>query len=305
LRILQKKGAKEVPLEDRGLLKACNLLSKNTKLLTVAGLLLFGKAEIIKRHFPHFRVDIIRIKGTEWGKDKDPFLSQDLRGNLIFLRNQILDVVDRFFLTPFKLGKELTRVEDDPFKKALREALGNLLMHQNYFHPSPSQIRIYNNRIEFYNPGYSLKDPNTFESPGSELRNSLVAPLFYDLGWAETKGTGFKTEILVLKRLGFPEPSWINDEKNDTFTIIFPYPAEQVTPQVTPQVEVRDRMAKILTFCEEPRSLKELMEFLNLKDRKNFTNQILNPLLKKEYIKRTIPDKLRSRFQRYITVKKK
>jgi len=127
----------------------------------------------------------------------------------------------------------------------------------------------------------------------------------YYLGWAETKGTGFKTEILVLKRLGFPEPSWINDEKNDTFTIIFPYPAEQVTPQVTPQAEVRDRMAKILTFCEEPRSSKELMEFLNLKDRKNFANQILNPLLKKEYIKRTIPDKLRSRFQRYITVKKK
>lgn len=124
-------------------------------------------------------------------------------------------------------------------------------------------------------------------------------------GWAETKGTGFKTEILVLKRLGFPEPSWINDEKNDTFTIIFPYPAEQVTPQVTPQVEVRDRVMRILTFCEEPRSSKEMMEFLNLKDRKNFTNQILNPLLKKEYIKRTIPDKLRSRFQRYITVKKK
>jgi len=37
--------------------------------------------------------------------------------------------------------------------------------------------------------------------------------------WPEdeaTKGTGFKTEILILKRLGFPKPGWINDEKNET-----------------------------------------------------------------------------------------
>jgi ATP-dependent DNA helicase RecG len=279
LRKLQKKDAREV-------------------------LLLFGKKEAIGRYLPHFRVDIIRIKGTQWSKDKEPFLSQDLKGNLISLRTQILDNLDRFFLTPFKLSNGLTRIEDDPFKKALREAVSNLLMHQNYFHPSPCQIRIYNDRIEFYNPGYSLKDPGTFASPGSELRNSLIAPVFYDLGWAETKGTGFKTQILVLKSLGFPQARWINDEKNDTFTIIFPYPADQVTPQVTPQVEIRDRIAKILRYCEKPRALKEMMNFIGLKDRKNFIEQILSPLLEQGRLERTIPDKPRSRFQKYVTVKK-
>ncbi len=304
LRKLHKEDAKEIYLKDKELLKAYNLLSKDSKHLTIAGLLLFGKSNLIKRFFSHFRIDVIRIKGTEWGKDKDPFLSVDLQGNLINLRSQSLDILNRLFLTPFKLDKNLTRVEDDPFKKALREALSNLLMHQNYFHPSPSQIRIYNNRIEFYNPGYSLKDPNTFDTPGSELRNALIAPVFYDLGWAETKGTGFKTEILVLREKGFPRIKWINDEKNDTFTIIFPYPIEQVTPQViphvTPQVEIRDRIARVLKFCEKPHTLKEIMNFLGLKDRKNFIYQVLNPLLKKGYLRRTIPDKPRSRFQKYV-----
>ncbi|MCK5215418.1 MAG: putative DNA binding domain-containing protein [Candidatus Omnitrophica bacterium] len=304
LRILQKDDAKEVSLKDKDLLKAYNLISKDGKHLTVAGLLLFAKTTIVKRYVSHFRVDVIRIKGTEWGKDKDPFLSHDYFGNILTLRTQILDTVDQFFLKPFKLGKNLTRIEKDPFKKALREALSNLLMHQNYFHPSPCQIRIYNDRIEFYNPGYSLKDPKTFETPGSELRNSLIAPVFYDLGWAETKGTGFRTEILSLKQLGFPEAKWINDEKNDTFTIVFPYPSDQVADQVTDQVELRDKMAKILKYCEEPRFLKEIMTFVDLKHRANFKKQILFPLLEGKYLKRTIPDKPSSRFQKYVVTKK-
>mgnify|MGYP000129568285 CR=1 FL=1 len=211
--------------------------------------------------------------------------------------------------TPFKLDKNLTRVGDDPFKKALREALSNLLMHQNYFHPSPSQIRIYNDRIEFYNPGYSLKNPDEYEDPGSELRNALIAKVFYDLGWAETKGTGFRTAILSLKTAGYPPAIWKNDEKNDTFTIIFPYPTDQVTDQVTAQVtaqvEMRDRIAKLLKFCEEPRSLREMMHFLRLKHRVYFLKNILQPLLKEGHLARTIPEKPRSRFQKYVTVRKK
>ena len=312
LRKLQKEDAHEISLKNSDLLKAYNLVSRNNK-LTIAGLLLFGKAKAIRQYFPHFRVDIIRIKGLQWGKDRDPFLSRDLQGSLIYLRTQILDILDRFFLTPFKLGKNLTRIEDDPFKKAIREAVGNLLMHQNYLHKSPSQIRIYNDRIEFYNPGYSLKDPEKFDTPGSELRNTLIASVFYDLGWAETKGTGFQTKIMALKKSGFPDIKWVNDEANDTFTLILPYPIESITPQVTPQVTlqvgeqiaVRDRIAKILIYCKEPRSLREMMDFLGLKDRKNFLKQILNPLLSDGYLERTIPDKPRSRFQKYIAVNKK
>jgi len=314
-RKLKREGAPETDLDIEDLLQAYNLLSDGIP--NIAGLLLFGKESEIKRRFPHFRVDIIRIKGTEWGKDRDPFLSVDLIGNLIYLRAQIVDHLDRFFLTPFKLDQELSRIDVDPFKNALREATTNLLMHQNYFHHSPSQIIIYNDRIEFRNPGYSLKDPEKFNIPGSEIRNSLIAPVFYDLGWAETKGTGIRTQILALKDLGYPEVQWVNSKQDDNFSLIFPYPIEQVTPQATGQAtehvtgqatgqaELDDRLAKVLKFCETPHSLKEIMEFLDLSHREHFMDEILNPLLENKYLRRTVPDKPKSPKQKYVTVKEK
>ena len=272
----------------------------------VAGLLLFGKEKIIKRYFPSMRLDIIRIKSKEWGKDKDPFLSRDLNGNLLNLRAMALDLLDRFFLIPFCYGETNERIEENAHRRILREALTNLLMHQNYYHKSPAQVRIYNDRLEFYNPGYSLKNPSLFGSPGSELRNPLIASVFYDIGWAETKGTGLKTAIEYLRKEKLPLPEYINDTKNDTFTLILPHPFTQITPQVTPQVseqvEIMDRTAITLEFCRSPKSLKEIMEFLGLKDRKHFMQRILNPLLESGLLRRTIPDKPRSRFQKYVSV---
>jgi len=148
---------------------------------------------------------------------------------------------------------------------------------------------------------YSLKDPSLFSSPGSELRNPSIASVFYDIGWAEAKGTGLKTTIELLKKEGYPLPEYLNDTKHDTFNLVLPHPTVGVTEQVTEQVaNMMDRRAMALEFCKEPRSLKEIMQFLGLKHRPNFIENILNPLLKAGLLKRTIPDKPRSRFQKYV-----
>jgi len=64
-----------------------------------------------------------------------------------------------------------------------------------------------------------------------------------------------------------------------------------------------DRVASILSYCETPRSLKEILTFVGLRDREYFRKKLLYPLLEKGHLKRTIPDKPRSRFQRYVAVK--
>ena len=232
-------------------------------------------------------------------------LSKDIWETVSAFSNEGVNFLDRSFLIPFHSDKKGERIEENAHRKALRELVTNLLMHQNYFHRSPAQIRIYNNWIEFYNSGYSLKDPSLFNYPGSELRNPSIASVFYDIGWAEAKGTGLKTTLELLKMEGYSLPEYLNDIRHDSFTSVLPHPIVKGTEQVTPQVKLMDRVAATIKFCETPRTLKEIMEFLKLKDRKHFMERILNPLLKEGRLQRTIPDKPRSRFQKYVARKER
>jgi predicted HTH transcriptional regulator len=70
----------------------------------------------------------------------------------------------------------------------------------------------------------------------------------------------------------------------------------QVTGQVTGQVA-----AQVPRLCQTRRKASEIRELLNLRHRETFTDNYLRPLLEKGWLEPTIPDKPRSRMQRYRT----
>jgi Fic family protein len=65
------------------------------------------------------------------------------------------------------------------------------------------------------------------------------------------------------------------------------------TPQVTPQVK------NLLEILKDEMSLNEILEALNLKDRKSLRERYIKPALEMGLIEMTIPDKPKSRFQKY------
>ena len=69
----------------------------------------------------------------------------------------------------------------------------------------------------------------------------------------------------------------------------------QVTPHVTPQV------VTLLETARRPHSREELQHAVGLKDRMNFQRAYLEPLLAGGWLEMTIPDRPRSRLQRYQT----
>jgi hypothetical protein len=54
-----------------------------------------------------------------------------------------------------------------------------------------------------------------------------------------------------------------------------------------------------MAFCHEPRAAREIMALLGLKHWKTFQSNYLQPWLDAGLLERTIPDKPRSRLQKY------
>ena len=74
----------------------------------------------------------------------------------------------------------------------------------------------------------------------------------------------------------------------------------QVSPQVSPQAALS---GKIVNYCSQPRSKKEITEYCGYKDSKSFGARYIQPLLVAGRLSMTIPDKPNSHLQKYIAIK--
>ena len=75
--------AEELQWNDEELLEALNAVrtAQGEMKPTVAGLLLFGMRQALRRLLPMMRVDYIRVPGNEWVADPDNrFRTVDMRG---------------------------------------------------------------------------------------------------------------------------------------------------------------------------------------------------------------------------------
>ena len=80
---------------------------------------------------------------------------------------------------------------------------------------------------------------------------------------------------------------------------VTPHDAPHDTPHDAPNDEELVK-EEILILCSVPRSRDELLAYLRLSDRKNLRTKYLHPLLSSGKLKMTIPDKPRSKQQKYV-----
>ncbi len=227
LRAKVRPSAEELQADNINLLRALRVLKyQNGEYVpNIAGLLLFGKALSLRRLLPAVRVDYVRVSGSEWVEDPHQRFeySLDLRESLITLipkiENVILDEIPRHF----RLEEGELQRSDQPFlpQKVIREAIVNAVMHRDYSVHQPTIIVRYSNRLEMCNAGYSLKPLEDLNHMNSVLRNPILANVLYDLEFAETKGSGFRTMKRLLGEIGLTHPILVSNRESNNFTAKF------------------------------------------------------------------------------------
>lgn len=178
---------------------------------------------------------------------------------------------------------------------------------------------------QFYFDGLG-NEQVAFTGGRSVCRNPILQSLFMRIGRSEKAGSGVDKILAGWEYLGMPVPqvkedthpdyvvlrlplkksnetntlqvdSKIIDSENNNITITPP----QVTPQVT-NVSVRKKRIenRVLTYCKRPRSLTEILQHLGLKDRKNFMEGYINPMLADGRLSMTDSENPTSSIQKYI-----
>ncbi len=186
--------------------------------------------------------------------------------------------------------------------EAIRELLLNSVVHRDYKSPSDIVIKIFDDRIVFTNPGklygkLRIEDLQRNDYVSS-IRNRLLAEAFFLMGDIERYGTGF---VRIREALSsYSEIEFKIEEIGDFFKAelrqietISPHD----TPHDTPHVE------KLLLCCEKPAGREQLQERLGIRDRKYFYKTFLKPALETGLLEMTIPEKPRSKLQKYQLTK--
>lgn len=218
--------AEELRWSDDELLRALGCITQDTQpgpaiwRLTVAGVMLFGKSQTLRRCFPMTRVDYIRVPGREWVPDPERrFDTIELRDSMFRLIRRAQAAVLDDLPKAFDLKEGGLQRHDKPVipQRVIREALVNALMHRSYRSHSPVQIIRYANRLEIRNPGFSLKSPEHLGEPGSEPRNPRIASVLHETRFAETKGSGIRVMRETMEQAGLTPPLFESDRGHDQF----------------------------------------------------------------------------------------
>ena len=252
----------------------------------------------------------VSIKVAKYaGEDKLNLLENEEYGfcSLIKATEKVLDKLDVENKTFTRITGNARRLERRMINKiALREAFINSIVHTDYTREVPPVVEIFSNRLVITSYGGLIEglSKDEFYNGRSMPRNRELMRVFRDLEYVEHLGSGMNRILEVYDR-------GIFNLSNNFLQVIFPFEEDyekdpdqvtmhdtmHVTMQVTMHVTMQ--VAKMIKAMDGTMSRLEIMQKMSLFNRDYFRLECLQPAIKESIIEMTIPDKPKSRFQKY------
>ena len=160
--------------------------------LRLAGLLMFGRAEVIRDALPHYMVDFQERSEARAEKRWIDRLVPDgsWSGNVYDFFRKVYQRLTADLKVPFQL-QEGQRRDDTPVHEALREALVNTLIHADYSGRASVLVVKRPDMFGFRNPGRMRIPPALAVLGGnSDCRNRRLQTLFQLVGYGDHAGSG-------------------------------------------------------------------------------------------------------------------
>ncbi|MFZ5573015.1 MAG: Fic family protein [Thermodesulfobacteriota bacterium] len=196
-----------------------------------------------------------------------------------------------------------------------REVASNLLIHREYASGVPARLIIEYGKVTTFNAnrpnGFGVLNPENFTP---YPKNPVLGAFFREIDRADELGSGMRKMMMYGKRYGGKDPQLI---EGDLFRMIIQVPefgedpaaihgTGQVAPEVAPEVtpEVTPEVQRMLAVLHGEMARGELMAHLGLKDEKHFREHYQQAGIASGVIEMTIPDKPRSRLQKYRLTEK-
>jgi ATP-dependent DNA helicase RecG len=287
---------------------------------TNAAILLFGKHP--QRFCLPSEVKCAHFHGTEVAKPIPSY--QVYKGTAFELVDQAIDFVMskiNVSVGTREHGPQAPVTYEIP-RDVVAEAIVNAVAHRDYNSNGSVQVMLFTDRLEVWNPGtlpkaLTLADLRRAHSsiPG----NPLLAESLYLTKYIERMGTGTRDMITKCVAAGLTEPEF---SLTDSFVTTIRRPGAAKSSvrtksapgrhqvgtksalsghQVGTKLALSGHQVAILRKCLIVSPIGDLMEIAERTDRTKFRNQVLKPLLDKDLLQMTIPDKPTSSKQRYQT----
>jgi len=137
---------------------------------------------------------------------------REVSGTLLNQLEEILGWLRERLQTRFQITGRPSRdvVWEYPLE-AVREAVVNAVCHRDYLGGAPIQVRLYDDRLEIWNPGglpATLKPADLLRDHDSIPRNPKIASAFFFAGLIEQWGTGTIRMAAALKEAGHSAPEF-------------------------------------------------------------------------------------------------